>query len=186
MFYQSLASMSDEIVRAASLHKAISFAAQAILLASLWQAYKLLKQLKKNQVLSKKQKGNNSSPFLRKQQIARYSIQTKHTLEALRKVLTQESFVPAESQAILPAIQQLRARGEALSAQRKRLVLGTLKSVQSEINLRVLISELRQLERTLQRIPKSKLSLTDVLEGRFNGDYVSDVSRDLATGSELK
>jgi hypothetical protein len=177
MILSSFSTLLEEFSKLTPIHKTMALATQALLLASLWQSYKVLIQLNKHTKLSSNKKSSKaflSGPFFRKHVINRFLIQAKAITHSLSESLTQEYFLPAEAYAALPVLQQLREKGEALSSDRKRFALGSLPSVQSEIDLRMVISELRSLEARIRRLPRAKMSLTEVLAGRFNEDYISN------------
>jgi hypothetical protein len=175
----------DEFSQLTPVHKSVTLAAQAALLGSIWASYKALSSINKQKNLRKPKSTAAQHPkistipkrfleihVLRKQQITQFSLLAQATISSSQSILTQEYFLPADAYAALPLIKQLREKGERLSSSRKRLSLGSVQSLQSEIDLRMVISELRLLENQIKRLPRSKIALAEVLEGKFNEEYL--------------
>ena len=81
-------------------------------------------------------------------------------------LLSQEPLPNGEARAFLPIVAEVRVRGEVLLKRRRRFV--RLLSPARESRLAPLVRDLARIETALRELPRSRLSLDDVLAGRFD------------------
>jgi hypothetical protein len=166
MGFSSFLSVLEDLFRFFSLHRMLIWAVPTTMVFCAALLFQILQRKRKKAKLLR-YIARRTRPRVLK--IRSYLDIAEGTLFDVHHFLSQEQFAVAEAYVMLPILQDLKSKGEALSRERKS---SALRFVKHELKLREIVYRLKVAERRVKQMHRSPLTLEDVLEGRFNQDYV--------------